>query len=279
MNRVKMKRIAGKTVAYTILILLGTAFALPLIWLILAAFDSRAVSTISAIEEFTLDNFMAVIQNKSYMYGFANSFMYSAAVVVIVLLCTLFAAYPLSRYNFKAATRISLSMLFLSSVPATALIVPIYRMFLSMKLLDKPIGLILFMSATGLPYSIWMMKNFLDAVPKELEEAAWVDGASSVQCLFRIIVPLMIPGIITVGVYRFIGVWSNFIIPYILLTRPDSMPASVLIYTLFGGSRGEVTYGVLAAFSIMYMAPVVILNSLAQNYMSKGFTMSGANKG
>lgn len=278
MSRIKMRKLAIDTTSYFILIVVGVAFALPLIWLIMAAVDSRALATISPIEEFTLDNFKEVLGNETYVRGFANSLIYSTVTVGIVLVCALFAAYPLSRYDFRAATKISMSMLFLSSLPGTALIVPVYKMFMWMKLVNKPIGLILFMAAGGLPYSIWMMKNFLDSVPKELEEAAWTDGANSTTCMFRIVVPLMIPGIITVGVFQFISVWSNFIIPYILLSTKETYTASVLIYSLFG-EHNEVSYGVLAAYSVLYMLPVVVLYTLAQNYMSKGFTMSGANKG
>ena len=276
--KTRAKKTISSVVAYTVLILLGIAFALPTVWMLLSAFDPLANTTITKIEYFTLDNFKAILTDQGYVHGFGNSMMYSTGIAAVVLFCAIFAAYPLSRYGFRKAEKISLSMLFLSSVPATALVVPAYKLFSTLHILNKPISLILFQAACSLPYAVWMMKNFFDAIPKELEEAAWTDGASSVQGMFRVVIPLMIPGVITVGIYTFITSWSNFIIPYILMNDTNMMPASVMLYNLFG-EAGETNYGWLAAYSMLYMAPVVGLYSISQNWMSKGFSMGGANKG
>lgn len=276
--RFRAKKTLSSIVAYTLLIVMGVAFLLPTLWMLLSAFDPLANTTITKIEYFTLDNFKAILSDQGYVRGFANSLMYSGSIAGVVLFCAIFAAYPLSRYSFRTAEKITLSMLFLSSVPATALVVPAYKLFATLQILNKPISLILFQAACSLPYAIWMMKNFFDQIPKELEEAAWTDGASNVQGMLRVVIPLMIPGVITVGIYTFITSWSNFIIPYILMNDMESLPASVMLYNLFG-EGGEANYGWLAAYSILYMAPVVVLYSLSQNWMSKGFSMGGANKG
>ncbi|MGG4404330.1 carbohydrate ABC transporter permease, partial [Paenibacillus amylolyticus] len=124
----------------------------------------------------------------------------------------------------------------------------------------------------------WMMKNFMDSVPIDLEESAWIDGASVWNGLRRIVAPLMLPGIATIAIFTFSGSWGNFFVPYILLQTPEKLPASVTIYQFFG-SHGMVEYGRLAAFSLLYTMPSVVLYIFSQRYMSKGFSMGGATKG
>ena len=170
-----------------------------------------------------------------------------------------------------------MTVLFMSSLPGTVLIVPVYRMFVTLKLNDSLAGIILFMAATTLPYSLWMMKNFMDSVPLYLEEAASVDGAGTWQRIRRIIVPLMVPGTFCVAIQAFIGAWGNFMVPFILLKSADKYPAAVTMYQYIG--MWDISYGELTAFSILYAVPVLFLYVIGQNYMSKGFSMSGAGKG
>lgn len=121
------------------------------------------------------------------------------------------------------------------------------------------------------------MKNFMDSVPTELEEAAWIDGSSVWGGVRKVVMPLMMPGIFTIAIYTFTGSWGNFFVPFILITAPDKMPASVTIFQFFG-NHGMVNYGQLAAFSLLYTIPVVVLYIFAQRYMSKGFSFGGAVK-
>lgn len=112
----------------------------------------------------------------------------------------------------------------------------------------------------------------------DLEEAAWIDGASAVKSMIHVVLPLMLPGLFTVAMFTFVGSWGNFFVPLILLQSTEKIPAAVNIYRFFG-ERGQVIYGQLAAYSIVYMLPVFVLYFFSQNYMSKGFAMTGASKG
>src|SRR5699024_5991858 len=115
------------------------------------------------------------------------------------------------------------SILFLTSLPMTAVIVPVFQMFLYFNFIDKIWTVMFFLVGTSLPYAIWMMKNFMDSVPIELEEAAWIDGASTLDGLRRVIIPLMRPGIFTVFIFTFSGSWGNFFIPFILIQSAEKM--------------------------------------------------------
>ncbi len=119
------------------------------------------------------------------------------------------------------------SVLFGSCLPITAMMVPVYALFVQLKMLDSQVSVILFMAATSLPMAIWMLKNFMDSVPVSLEEAAWVDGASAMRALWTIVLPLMRPGISVVFIFVFTQAWGNFFVPFVLLFSSEKMPAAV----------------------------------------------------
>lgn len=147
-----------------------------------------------------------------------------------------------------------------------------------MKLYDSIGGVILFYVASSMPYGIWMMKNFMDSVPRDMEEAAWVDGASLLTGIRRVVAPLMVPGICTVAIFTFSGSWGNFFVPYILLQSPEKFPAALKLYQFFG-QYGMVDYGSLAAFSVLYAVPAIVMYVLSQRFMSRGFGLQGGSKG
>ena len=274
----KNKKVIRKMIPYLILLIIAFAFFLPLLWMILAAFDPNASQGFSIPKTVSLENFRAVLSNSRNIRGFLTSLLISVVQTTIVLVCSLMAAYPLSRYALHWGQKITMGMLFLTSIPITAVMVPVYQLFISLKLVDSIGGTIVFLASSSLPYGIWMMKNFLDGVSVELEEAAWIDGASTVKGLVKVVLPLMIPGIFTVAMFTFVSSWGNFFVPLILLQTTEKLPASINIYRFFG-EHGVVIYGQLAAYSIMYMLPVFVLYFFSQNYMSKGFSMGGAAKG
>ena len=264
--------------SYALLAVIGVIFVIPLIWLVVSAFNPNAARSFTIPERFNFDNFRTAWADPRTMQGFMNSIFISITQTAIVLVCAAMAAYPLSRYGLKWANQISMVMLFLTAVPIMAIMVPVFQMFISLKLIDTQIGVILFSATCSLPYGIWMTKNFMDAVPVELEEAAWIDGASRMTSMVRVVLPLMMPGLSTVTIFTFSGAWSNFFVPFILLQASEKMPAAVNLQRFFG-MNDTVQYGPLAAYSLVYILPSFILYFVAQNHMSAGFTMAGGTKG
>ncbi len=267
-----------KVIPYTILFIIGAVFLLPLIWVVLASIDPNASVMLSLPAKPTLENYASVIAKDDNRRAFGIGLVISLAETLLVILCTCLAAYPLSRYQMRHKRLLMYSLLFMTSLPITAVMVPVYEEFVALRLYDNLFGVILFMTASALPYGIWMMKNFMDSIPVELEEAAWVDGATPFVSLVKVILPLMMPGICTVAIFTFSGSWGNFFVPFILLTTAQKLPASVQLYQFFG-QHGLIAYGPLAAYSILYAFPSVILYLLSQSFMSKGFSMQGATKG
>ncbi|TPW72784.1 carbohydrate ABC transporter permease [Schumannella sp. 10F1B-5-1] len=266
-----------RVVSNLVLVLIGVAFLLPMVWLVLASLDTRATLT-AKLPEFTLDNFTQVLTPENAWIPLGNSLIISAGTALVTVVVAVLAAYPLSRYTLRVNRPFLYGVLFGTCLPITAMMVPVYGLFVALDLLNSFPGIILFLAATSLPMAIWMAKNFMDSVPISIEEAAWTDGASMLSTLTRVVVPLMRPGIGVVFIFVFIQAWGNFFVPFILVTDPTQMPAAVTIYNFFG-AYGAVAYGQLAAFSLLYSVPVLALYVLVQRFSGGSFALAGAVKG
>ena len=272
------RRTSRRLAADAGLLVVAAAFALPLAWVVLSSLDPHAGLRVKAPSSLTLDNFDAVLKPDITFTPLLNSLILCGGGTLLTVVCAALAAYPLSRFQSRLNRPFLLTILFTTSLPITAIMVPVYALFVQVNLIDTMQGTILFFAASQLPFAIWLMKNFMDGVPKELEEAAWTDGASSLQSLIRIVLPLMGPGVAVVTIFSFVMMWGNFFVPFMLLLTPDQMPASVSINEFFG-NRGMVAYGQLAAFSVVYSTPVILLYVLISRRLGGGFALGGAVKG
>ncbi|MGA4875005.1 carbohydrate ABC transporter permease [Streptomyces lydicamycinicus] len=260
------------------LLVVAVAFAVPLVWLVLASLDTEATLRVRPPRSPTLRNFSAVLTDEITFTPMLNSLLICGGATLLTVVCAASAAYPLSRFRSRLARPYLLTVLFSTCLPVTAVMVPVYGLFVQVDLIDTRYGTALFLAAAQLPFAIWLMKNFMDGVPKVLEEAAWTDGASWPQTLLRVILPLMGPGVAVVAIYTFIMMWGNFFVPFMLLLSPEQLPASVSIFTFFG-NYGAIAFGELAAFSILYSTPVVVLYILISGRLGGGFALGGAVKG
>lgn len=260
------------------LLVVAATFVLPLAWVILSSLDTKADLKVKVPDGITLDNYDAVLTPEITFTPLLNSLLLCGGGTLLTVVCAALAAYPLSRFKSRLNRPFMLTILFATSLPITAIMVPVYALFVQVDLIDTMQGTIFFFAASQLPFAIWLMKNFMDGVPKELEEAAWTDGASSFQSLLRIVLPLMGPGVAVVTVFSFVMMWGNFFVPFMLLLTPEQMPASVSINDFFG-NKGTVIYGQLAAFSIIYSTPVILLYVLISRRLGGGFALGGAVKG
>ncbi|AZM75485.1 carbohydrate ABC transporter permease [Streptomyces sp. KPB2] len=272
------RRNRRRTAADAGLLVAAAAFVLPLAWVVLSALDPHASLRVKVPDGVTLENFDAILTPEITFTPLLNSLILCGGATLLTVVCAALAAYPLSRFRSRLNRPFLLTILFATSLPITAIMVPVYALFVRVNMIDTMQGTIFFFAASQLPFAIWLMKNFMDGVPKELEEAAWTDGASSFQSLLRIVLPLMGPGVAVVTVFSFVMMWGNFFVPFMLLLSPDQMPASVSINDFFG-NRGMVAYGQLAAFSIVYSTPVVLLYVLISRRLGGGFALGGAVKG
>ena len=239
--------------------LLGALFALPLIWFLFAPFNARAELGLQLPDEWTLQNFWTVFGNAFAMRGLLNSLIQSVGGVILVGIAATLAAYALSRSSIPGKGGVTYILLLSSSVVSgSAAMVPIFLIISSVGLIDTHIAVILVFAGGLLPTAMFILRDFIDGIPKTYEESAMVAGASPVQAFFDVALPVIRPGIVVVVVWAFVNIWGSFLIPFILLRSDDLMPSSVAIYSFYS-EAGTPIVTLLAAYSLIYSLPVIVL--------------------
>jgi multiple sugar transport system permease protein len=233
-------------------------FALPLLWLATAPFDSQPTITTS-LPDFTLDNFRVLLDNPYAVSSLLNSVYLAGGTAVLVVTFAALAAYALSRVRMPGRDALLYGLLLLSSiVTGTATMVPLFELAFRLHLIDSRLGVILILSGGLLPAAIFILKDFMDSTPTSYEESARVFGASPLQIVRHIVVPVVRPGLATVAVWAVANVWGNFLVPFLLLRGPDKAPAAVIMYTLYT-EGGQANLALLSTFSLLYSLPVVLM--------------------
>jgi multiple sugar transport system permease protein len=239
--------------------ILGALFALPLIWFIFAPFNARAELGLAIPNPFTLSNFETVFGNNLAIHALLNSLIQAVGAVIVIGIAATLAAYALSRSTIPGKGAVTYVLLLFSSVVSgSAAMVPIFLIISALGLIDTQIAVILVFSGGLLPTAMFILRDFIDGIPKSYEESAMVAGASPIQAFFDVALPVIRPGIVVVVVWAFVNVWGGFLIPFILLRSSDQMPASVAIYSFYS-EAGTPIVTLLAAYSLIYSLPVIAL--------------------
>ncbi|WP_231928259.1 carbohydrate ABC transporter permease [Devriesea agamarum] len=260
------------------MVLIGLTFVIPLAWVILASFDTEASLSVKMPHDWSFGNYAAILNEKTTFRPLWNSLLLCGGATVLTMAASILCAYPLSRYRFRAKRPFLLTIIFATGLPITAIMIPVYSMFVQVNLIDSMFGAILFLAASSLPYAIFLTKGFMDSVPLEIEENAWTEGAGIYRTLWSIVIPLMKSGLSVATIFTFVSMWGNFFVPFMLLLSPDKLPAAVTLYT-FSSQYGQVAYGQLAAFAIVYSLPVVALYLILGRKLGTGFVAAGGLKG
>jgi multiple sugar transport system permease protein len=271
---VRRTRIASDTG----LLLIAAFYCIPLVWVVLASFDPNASLAVAWPTEPSLTNYREILTVETTFRPLWNSLLLCGGATLVAVVCATLGAYPLSRYRSRASRPFLLTIIFATGLPITAIMIPVYAMFVQVNLIDSMPGAILFLATSSIPYALFLTKNFFDGVPTDMEESAWTEGASMLRTLWSVVLPLVRPGMAVVTIFTFVGMWGNFFVPFMLLLDPEKLPAAVSLYT-FSSQYGQVAYGQLAAFSIFYSAPVVLLYLLLGRRLGAGFAAAGGIKG
>ncbi|MBN9348491.1 MAG: carbohydrate ABC transporter permease [Devosia sp.] len=239
--------------------LLGVLFALPLIWFIFAPFNARAEMGLALPDPWTLSNFATVFQNSFAVRALFNSLIQSVGGVILIGAAATLAAYALSRSTIPGKSAVTYVLLLFSSVVSgSAAMVPIFLIISAMGLIDTQLAVILVFAGGLLPTAMFILRDFIDGIPKSYEESAMVAGASPLQAFFDVALPVIRPGIVVIVVWAFVNIWGSFLIPFILLRSSEQMPASVAIYSFYS-EAGTPIVTLLAAYALIYSLPVVLL--------------------
>jgi multiple sugar transport system permease protein len=208
---------------------------------------------------------------------FMNSVINSIGTVLLAIVLAVLAAYALSRVKFRFRKAVSVGILTTQMFPLVVLLIPLYLLYKNLRLLNTYQGLILAFTSFTLPFSIWMLKGFIDSVPIEVEESAFMDGCTRFQILTRILVPLIIPGVVATGVFAFLDAWNNLLFPLMLVSQPSmkTLPPGMIL--AFAGEFKH-DWGGMMATSVIVSLPVVVAFVLVQRFLVEGLTR-GAVKG
>jgi multiple sugar transport system permease protein len=258
----------------------------PLIWMISSAI--KPVDDLFVIppqwipENPTLSAFDSVIsgdlgQDSLFPDYFRNSLIVTAGTTLLALFVATLAAYALSRYPFRGSNKLMLSILSLQMFPQAMLLISFYIIFLQLRLLNTFQGLVLANATFAVPFSIWMLKGFFDTVPREIEEAALIDGCTRFSVLPRIVLPLVTPGLLAAGVYTFLIAWDEYLFAATLMVQPEMRTLPPGIIQSFVGQFYLNWPNVMAA-SVLITIPVTIIFVIFQKYLVQGLT-AGAVKG
>lgn len=268
-----------------VLVIIATAAVLayalfPLVWTVITSLKSEDAIITGTLQYLpwqpTFDNFATLLGTTDF-----GRLMFNSAVVTVltVALCVPIgglAAYSLSRQNFKGKSAIMLFYLSIRMFPAVLLLIPIFILLRDLQLLDTPFGLALTYTTFSLPVAIWFMKGFFDDIPTEIEDAAFVDGCSRVGTLFRIVVPLAMPGIGATAILVAIGAWNEFLFALMLTSSTGSRTWPVGLQLLVG--EFQLPYGQLAAGAVVSILPIIVAYLLVGRTLVSGL-MAGGLKG
>jgi len=216
------------------------------------------------------------IANVSFWTYFGNSVLLAIATVLISSLLALLAAVAVARYRFRFRTTFLIMLLVVQMVPAEALVIPLFFDLKQLDLLNSLLGLVVVYVGFALPFSIWMLRGFVAAVPRELEEAAAIDGAGPVRTFFTVLLPLVAPGLVATSIFSFITAWNEFVFAFTFLDDESKYTLPIMLQYFFGRSGNE--WGPIMAASTLLTVPVIAFFLLVQRRMVSGLT-SGAVKG
>jgi N,N'-diacetylchitobiose transport system permease protein len=262
-------------------VLLLFVFGFPVYWMVLTSFR-RSVDIQSTDPSLlpipgTLDNYRSVFERDFFFTALRNSLIVTMITVALALVIAFLAAVAISRYRFRGRTSFIIAVLVLQMVPAEALIISLFKVLDGWRLINTIVGLTLTYLVFVLPFTIWTLRGFVGNVPRELEEAARVDGASRLTAFRRITLPLIAPGLVATGVFAFILAWNEFIFALVIMNRPENQTLPIWLQAFNEGARGTDWGGVMAGSTLMAI-PVVIFFLIVQRRIVAGLT-AGAVKG
>jgi len=241
-------------VAVTVLALLILVY--PTVWVLIASFRTPETMFASSRWEFTLDNYVGLMQS-GFGRNIANSMLLCLVSVAISTVLAANAAYAFSRLRFRGRNLLFDSVLFGQTFPWIILVTPVFILCARLGLLNNPASMIFVYVAITLPFSIYLLVGYLRAVPRSLDEAAIIDGASRLQIIWKIVFPVMLPGIVATATYAFLLCWSEYLFALALLTDDEAKTMPLALYVYFGENVTE--WGNVMAASALTTLPTLLL--------------------
>ena len=272
----------GMTKAFVIIgLLLGAVYAgFPVLWMVASSFKSNpeifAYPPRLITESFSANAYQVVLTNPEKLRFFFNSYLVSILVTIFTLIVGTLAGYSFSRYDFIFKKPLNMIIIGVQAVPPITLLIPYFSLIVALKLHNTYAALVLTYMVFTLSYAIIMMTGYFNTMPKELDEAVMIDGGSRFIALWRVLIPISLPGIVATGIYTFMLAWNEFLFALTLTKTIDMRTVPVGIQMLMGQHSYE--WNEMMAMSVLGCLPVLILYLFFQRYFMAGMT-AGSVKG
>ena len=275
-----MKIFIEKSLIYSVVVVYLFITVAPLIWVLSTSFKPNQ-EAISFPPKFlpnnpTLENYFFVLTDSKLVLSLINSLIVSVGSTALSVTVSALGGYAFARYDFKGKNLMMSTILALFMIPVVINIIPLYIMLANAGLLNSLLALVLTFQILIIPLNIFLLKNYFESLPKELEEAALIDGCSKLGALIRVTLPMSLPGFLIAAILSFRFSWNEFVLPVVLSNKPDSMIFQVALYQFI--SLYRIDWGYLTAGINIAIIPVVVLMLIFQKKMIRGLTL-GAVRG
>ena len=275
--RVEEKRRTKTLITYVLLIVFTLFCVFPFFWMFLTSIKARVDVIDPSVWVFkpTFENYKNVFEKRNLLFNIKNSLIVVSGSTTISLLLGTLAAYGFARFRFKRKENLAFWILSLRMLPPMAVVISFFVLGRLLRLLDTHVYLIIIYLSFNIPFTIWMMRGFIEDIPLEIEEAAWIDGCSRMKGFFKVIFPLISPGLIATAIFCIIQSWNEFSLAFFLTTfNAKTVPTIVTAFLSVTG----VLWGEMAAVGVVAIAPIVLFAFLVQKNLVRGLTF-GAVKG
>lgn len=274
----KIKKKLGRIVLYFLVLVIIVVTLAPYLWLVISSFSTKIELLTRKIflipHQFTLANYKDLM-SKDFIPAATNSIIVTTSVVVISVIIGVLASYAYSRFRFRGRTPLLNLSLFTQMIPPIALIIPMYIIFKALNMVNHRSTLIIIYLSLVLPYLIWIMKSYVDVTPKDLEEAAMIDGCSKLRSFFYVVLPIIATGLAATVIFSFIITWNEFFYAFSLTKTLDAKTLPVLIYDF--NSKFGANYVMSATAGVIASLPPVLVALFFQKYIITGLS-AGAVK-
>lgn len=276
----KYKRLVKVFLFYCVCAFIAVCCLFPFYWAVVSSLRDSAhiFSTELFPSSVTLENYKYVLKDVTFGCAFLNSFIVATLTTLLTLAVCLCAAYPLARKKFRGRKRILLTALSVTTIPYVAVLSGMFELIRILDIYNEKSALILSYMIITVPFTLWVMTNFMNSIPKDIEEAAIMDGASQFTILVKVFLPILKPAIVTTGLLAFIAAWNEFLfaLTFTLTNQARTVPVALALFS--GASQHEVPYGLIMAASVLVTLPLVLLVVIFQRRIISGLT-TGAVKG
>jgi ABC-type glycerol-3-phosphate transport system permease component len=278
-RKVKWGELTLASVSHVLLIVLSLIAILPLAWAISSAFKSNS-EIMTGLSFFpqqpTLDHFRFVLDQTDFPQWLRNSLIVSLSTTLLSLVVGSMAGYAMSRWRFRGRGLYGNTLLIVQMFPGVMLGIPLFLLLDDYGLIDTLWALLLTYLTFALAFSVWMLKGYFDGIPREIEEAALIDGANQLQVLWQIVLRLAGPGLVTVAIFNFLLAWNEFFFAYLFLVSNDKFTLTLGMYTFVGQFTTQ--WGRIMAAGVLTTLPAIVFFFVLQRALTRGL-IAGAMKG